>query len=456
MTRWSNHKTTWRLGIGLVATGMVTLAGCAGAPAPNSTSATTGAAVVAGQCPASDGPVTLNYWSWGAGYEDAAKLWNSTHPDIQVTYSDIPVGNSGGYQKMFNAVKAGTAPDIGFLEFDNIAAFGSQDYLADVSGYVTDAQKADFVAPVKKAVSLGTDGAMFSVPIGGGPMALIYRKDLFTKHGIDVPTTWAEFEQAAAKVHKADPSAVLANFDGYGNANWFAGLSSQNKAQWFAPDGDGWKVSVNDAASKATADLWQRMLDAKSASDLATFSPAWSSALAKGKIWSWPTAVWGAGVVKSSAPDTSGDWAVAPLPTWNAGEKVSATWGGGGLSVFKTSKHPCEAAQFALWMGTSPDALKILNKAIGIYPTTNTLLADPLFSEPDKFFGDQKIFDVFRAASEVTPDFTWGPSMTDTYKAITDAFTNAKTAKSSLSAALDEAQTAVVSSMQKDGFTVSQ
>lgn len=46
--------------------------------------------------------------------------------------------------------------------------------------------------------------------------------------------------------------------------------------------------------------------------------------------------------------------------------------------------------------------------------------------------------------------------MTDTYKAITDAFTNAKTAKLSLSAALDEAQTAVVSSMQKDGFTVSQ
>lgn len=455
MTTRSSRGHSWRAVVGLLAVSMTALASCSAAPVA-SPAPETPASSAAGECPAPTAPVKLNYWSWGAGYEDAAKLWNSTHPDIQVTYSDIPVGNSGGYQKMFNAVKAGTAPDLGFLEFDNIAAFGSQDYLADVSGYFTDAQKSDFVAPALKQVSLGVDGAMFSVPIGGGPMALIYRKDLFTKHGIEVPGTWAEFEAAAAAVHKADPSATLANFDGYGNANWFAGLSSQNGAQWFAAEGEGWKVSVNDTASKATADLWQRMLDAKTASDLATFSPAWSAALAKGKIWAWPTAVWGAGVVKSSAPDTSGKWAVAPLPTWSEGQQVSAAWGGGGLSVFKTSKHPCEAAQFALWMGTSPDALKILNKAIGIYPTTNTLLADPLFAEPDPFFGDQKIFDVFRDASLQTPDFTWGPAMTDTYKAVTDAFTDAKTKNGSLSAALDGAQTTAVASMQKDGFTVSQ
>lgn len=104
----------------------------------------------------------------------------------------------------------------------------------------------------------------------------------------------------------------------------------------------------------------------------------------------------------------------------------------------------------------SPEALKILNAAIGIYPTTNTLLNDPLFSEPDPFFGDQLIFDVFRAASEVTPDFTWGPSMTGTYQSVTDAFTNAKTGGASLSDALDDAQKSVVASMQKDGFTVTE
>lgn len=146
---------------------MTVFAGCAGAPSasPGGTETTGGsptAPAAAGECPASDTPVELDYWSWGDGYADAAALWNSTHPEIQVTYSDIPVGNSGGYQKMFNAVKAGTAPDIGFLEFDNIAAFGSQDYLADVSQYVTADEMGDFVKPVMQQVSLGTDGVFLA------------------------------------------------------------------------------------------------------------------------------------------------------------------------------------------------------------------------------------------------------------------------------------------------------
>jgi multiple sugar transport system substrate-binding protein len=271
-----------------------------------------------------------------------------------------------------------------------------------------------------------------------------------------VPTTWAEFEATAAQVHTIDPTATLANFDGYGNANWFAGLASQAGAQWFAPQGEGWKVSVNDAPSKQVMASWQAMLEAGTASDLATFSPEWSAALATGKIWAWPTAVWGAGVIKGSAPDTAGGWAVAPLPTWTAEQKVSGSWGGGGLSVFTTSKHPCEAAQFALWMGTDPEAMKILNTAIGIYPTTTTLLADPLFSEPDPFFGGQKIFDVFLESSQQLPDFTWGPAMTDTYKAVTDAMGKASSSGTSLTDSLDEAQTSVVASMEKSGYTVAQ
>ncbi|MCW5719550.1 MAG: sugar ABC transporter substrate-binding protein [Devosia sp.] len=407
-------------------------------------------------CKPTDGPVELSYWSWGAGYADATSLWNSLHPEIQVVYSDIPVSNSGGYQKMFNAVKAGTAPDIGFLEFDNIAAFGSQGYLADIAPYFTDEEKADFLDPVKVLAALGVEGAMYSTPIGGGPMALIYRKDLFDAAGIALPRTWAELEVAAAKVREVDAGATLINFDGYGHANWFAGLSSQHGAQWFGVDGNDWRISVNDAATKETAELWQRMLDSGAASDLSTFSPAWSSALAEGRIWSWPTAVWGAGVIKGAAPATAGNWAVAPLPVWNEADKVSAIWGGGGLSVFNTSAHPCEAARFSLWMATDPEALKIMNAAVGIYPTTKSLLADPIFTQPDEFFGGQKIFDVFLEASAQTPDFTWGPSMTDTYKSITDAFSLAKANGTSLAASLDDAQAAVVSSMEKDGFTVKQ
>jgi len=439
------------IAIGIALTGVVAISGCSAAPSgPTSTDSAGGSGA---ECPTSSTPVELSYWSWGAGFVEAVDLWNSTNPDIQVTHSDIPTGNAGGYQKMFAALEAGTPPDLAFIEFDNLASFAGQGALLDVSTYLTSDEKSDFLAPALAQVSLGVEGAMYNVPLGGGPMALVYRKDLFTQNNIAVPTTWAEFEAAAAQVQQIDPTASLANFDGYGNANWFAGLASQNDAQWFANEGDAWEVTLNSGASKEVADLWQSMLDAKTASSLATFSPAWSDALAQGKIWSWPTAVWGAGVIKTSAPDTSGNWAVAPLPQWSAGSKVSATWGGGGVAVFAESKNPCEAAEFALWMGNSPDALAILNPAIGIYPTTKSLLASDLFTQPDPFFGGQVIFDEFKAASAEAPNFTFGPSMGNTYASVTDAFA-AAVGGGTLSGALDQANESVISSLEKDGFTV--
>ena len=40
-------------------------------------------------------------------------------------------------------------------------------------------------------------------------MAMLYRKDIFDKHGITPPTTWAEFADAAKKLHAADPNVFI-------------------------------------------------------------------------------------------------------------------------------------------------------------------------------------------------------------------------------------------------------
>ena len=408
-------------------------------------------------CTPSDQPVELNYWTWGAGYEDAAKLWNATNPNIQVKFSDMPVGNAGGYQKVMTAIKAGNAPDVVFLEFDTVPAFFSEGVLENLTPLIGSEAQAQFVPAIAAQVDPAGDGSMYAAPLGSGPMALFYRKDLFDKNGIAVPTTWDEFAAAAVKVHSLDPESYLVNFDGGGNANWFAGLASQDNAQWFGSDGASWNVSVNGAESTNVAQYWQDLLTSKGASSLATFSPEWSAALAQGNIWTWPSAVWGAGVIQATAPDLSGKWAVAPLPTWGSDAPASASWGGGGLGVLNTTDHPCEAAQFALWMGTNVEAMKILNKAIGIYPTTESLLSDPIFSEPQPYFGDQPIFEVFKTATEGLANFRWGPSMTDTYKAVTDAFVPALAAGGDgLADSLNVAQESIVTAMQRQGFEVSQ
>ena len=52
---------------------------------------------------------------------------------------------------------------------------------------------------------------VYAAPVDGGPMALIYRTDVFAKYGITPPKTWAEYAEAAAKV-KAAGGPVFGDF----------------------------------------------------------------------------------------------------------------------------------------------------------------------------------------------------------------------------------------------------
>ncbi len=433
------------------------LSACSGATDPgNATSGPAGGdAPTGGMCEATDEKIELDYWTWGAGYEEAANLWNETHPNIQVKFGDIPVGNAGGYQKIFTSLTAGEAPDVIFVEFDNVPAFVTEDALLDVAPLLGEDAIGDFVPGLKQQVSLTGEGSMNMVPLGGGPMALYYRADLFDEHDIAVPTTWQEFADAAAKVREVDPNAYLANFDGGGNANWFAGLVAQNGGRWFSEDGGKWSVSIDSAESKEVAAFWEDLLVNDKVAALATFSPEWNAALAEGQIWTWPSAVWGAGVIQAAAPDLSGKWGVATLPSWGSDTPVSASWGGGGLAVVKTSEHPCEAAQFAHWMGTDVEAMKILNAAVGIWPTTLTLMDDPLFAEPNEYFGGQAIYQVFKEADAGLAAFVWGPQMTDTYAAVTDAFTKSlANGGAGLEDSLTGANQTAMDAMKRNGFEV--
>lgn len=423
-------------------------------PAACSSSSTTGASSTTSAgvpCKKSDGPVKLTYWTWGAGYDKVVKLWNEKHPNIQVEFSSIPGGSEGGYTKMFNAAKAKASPDLGFIEFDTLPAFRSQDAIMDISNCLTKAEKSAFVPTIWDQVKLGDTNGAYALPLNSGPMVMYYRKDLFEKYGLSVPTTWDEFALDAAKLRKGDPSSYLTNFSP-SSANWFAALSSQRGANWFSFDGTSWTVNLNDSQTETVANYWQKLIDSKQVSTVNSFTPEWTSMVAKGQILTWISAAWGAGIIKSSAPDSSGDWAVAPMPRWSEGTQ-SANWGGGALSVFKGSLHPYEAAQFAYWVGNDPEAMKILKDAIGIYPVSKTLLESPEFKKKDPYFGGQVIFDDLSQATANLAPVTWGPSMSTTYAAISDAFSSSLAeSQTGLSSALKQAQTKVLENLKRQGI----
>ena len=367
-------------------------------------------------CEPSGGKVELTFWSWVPGIKEAVDLWNGRNPGIQVAVEETPQGNQGTYAKMFNALKAKQAPDLGQIEYDTLPQFRVQQGLKNIASCPGVAQaESRFVDWTWRQSSVG-GGGVFAVPQDTGPMALFYRKDLFAEHDVKVPTTWAEYAQAARTLHEADPELHIAHFP-QKDVNWYAGLVWQAGGRWFTQNGEEWTVDLGDPASRKVAGFWQDLIGDELVADLQGFSESWNKALDSGHIATWPAAAWGAETIRTAAPSTSGKWAVAPLPQWRAGEQKSGNWGGSTTAVLAGSAHPAEAAKFALWLNTAPEALAITTAEGGLYPATVRAQQSLSPSEEiTEFYGGQQVYEVFRQASRnVSQNFTWGPAMQKTY-----------------------------------------
>jgi multiple sugar transport system substrate-binding protein len=423
----------------------VVLSGC------SSTGSEGGSA--AASCAPAEGKVDLSFTSWIPGIEEVVDVWNKENPDIQVKVQTGPNGNSGTYQNFFNQLKAGNAPDLGQIEYDALPNFRVQNGLMDL-GACEDvmAAKDDFVDWTWGQVSLGESDSVYAVPQDSGPMAIFYRADLFEQNGIAIPTTWAEYKEAAKQVRAT--GAYITNFS-QGDINQFAGFVWQAGGSWFDNDGSDWTVDLTDPASKKVADYWQDLIDEDLVSTVPTWTTEWDNAYNSSAAWTWNSAVWGANSIASGAPDTAGKWAVAKAPQWEAGDSAAGNWGGSSTAVFTGSKHPYEASKFALWLNTSDEALTMLNKSANIYPATKEGLNLPVLKEGVDFYGGQPIYDVFaEASSEVSEDFAWGPTMTQTYNDVSDGFKAAVSGDGTLLDALTKGQSATIDALKAQSIPV--
>ncbi|MEU6423193.1 ABC transporter substrate-binding protein [Streptomyces spiralis] len=362
-----------------------------------------GAARTTKQAPARPGrKVRLVFWTW-VPMQKTVDLWNRTHPDIQVDLQIIPANVQGGYQKMYSALNAGDAPDLAQVEYYELPAFMLVNGLTDLSAYGADALRGSYVPWQWNQGVFG--GRVYTVPQASGPMGLFYRADLFAKWGIDVPTTWTGFEQAARVVKARGDGARMCAFAPTQPA-WFAAMCWQHGARWVRTEGDSWIIDMDDHLSREVADYWEKMIH----DDLVIVEPdmssAWYAQLQTGRIVAWVGPQWGDALLRGNAPNTSGKWRVAPLPQWKAGDNTSANWGGSSTAILQGSRHPREALRFAHWVNTDRQAID-LNVAAGYgWPAAANAFRGSALDKPDPFFGGQRYNDVF-AASDKAVDTSW-------------------------------------------------
>jgi multiple sugar transport system substrate-binding protein len=397
------------------------------------------------------GKVELSFWSWAPNIEKTVDAWNAANPNIQVKLSK-QAGGGDIVTKLLTAAKAGNPPDLAQVEYQSLPTLVSNDVLADIAKEA-EPVRAEFADGVWQQVTLGTD-AVYAIPQDSGPMMLYYRADEFGKLGLTVPQTWDEFAQLARTVRQKAPKKYLTTFSA-NDPGWFTGLAQQAGASWWAINGESWKVSVNDAATKKVADYWGGLVREGVIDDQPMYTPEWNKALNDGTLIAWPSAVWAPGVLQGNAPDTKGKWAMAPMPQWTAGENRTGSWGGSSTGVTAASRNKAAAVKFAAWMNADTAATDLLIAESGIYPAARDAQSSKLLQAPPAFFGDQADFYTqAKAIADTAAGFTWGPNVNVTYDTYKDAFAKAVTGRTPFAGAVDTMQAATVADMQKNGFTV--
>lgn len=402
-----------------------------------------------------ENPTEITFQSWVPNIDQAVDAFNEAHDDIHVTLETITAGPDGGYAKMLSAVQAGNPADVAQIGYDSIPDFLVNDALEDITEYVGDS--ADEFVPWQWETGVFGD-QVYAVPQASGPLGQFYRKDIFDSLGLAYPTTWDEYYEAAKVIRASDPNRYIAAF-AFNQAPWMIGLAQQGGANWFGTDGDAWVVDIDGDATLSVAEFWQKMIDEDLVKIEADFSSEWNADIQNGNVVTWISGSWADAILRGTAPDTAGAWAVGPMPQWVAGENVSATWAGGSASVvLKGSKNPEAAAEFALWLNSDPTSVDILTSVGAGWPAiADTSVVPSLQDDPEvfAFYGGQDIWDVFAESdAAVDTSWKWPPLSSTLFASLTDNVKAAVDAGTPLVDAYRETQSDVVAALEERGIAV--
>ena len=407
-----------------------------------------------------DAPV-VSVWAWYPNMATVVDNFNKAHSDVQVCWTNVGQGGDE-YAKVQTAISANKGlPDVVMIEADHLPAYEIQGALVDISKYGANKVKSNFSAGAWKDVSQGD--AVYAAPIDGGPMALIYRTDVFAKYGITTPpATWEEYAADAAKVSAAGGPAF-----GDLGANVPAALMAlqiQKGAKPFEYDlADQKKITIklDDQDSKDVLDFWAGLVKKKQIGTVDQFTTDYISGVVGGKYATYTSAAWapgyltGAGVGKG---ESSGVWAVAPLPQWDAAKPVSVNWGGSAFAVTSQASDKKNAAKVALGLYADADSLHDGWTKQIIFPLNQDVLtSDEFIENKSEFFnGQQANKEVYIPAENAYEGFVYPPIVVYYYAQLQAVTVKINAGKLTGSEAATELQATMVKYAKSQGFTVSE
>lgn len=401
----------------------------------------------------------VSVWAWYPAFDQVVDLFNQTHDDVQICWTNAGQG-ADEYTKFSTAIEAKSgAPDVIMLESEVLSTFTIRNALVDLAPYDAASLKDNYTAGAWSDVTNGD--AIYAIPVDGGPMGMLFRKDIFDKYGVAVPTTWAEFATAAQQLKDAGYTGYITNYPTNGNALNYA-LFAQ--AGWKPFDYDASKptdlgIDVNSDDAKGVLSYWDGLISKGLVSTDDAFTADYNTSLVDGTYAVYLAAAWGPGYLQGlSDADSDAVWQAAPLPQWDAANPVQVNWGGSTFAVTSQAKDPAAAATVAEEIFGTEDIWKVGIEQGALFPLWKPILESDYFVNLQyPFFGGQQINkDVFLNAAAGYSGFTFSPFQTYAYDQQTQMLYSMVQGERDSDQALDDLQDALVKYAKDQGFTVNE
>ena len=334
------------------------------------------------------GNVELVMSVWDSDQEPIMKqigeAYTKSHPDVKIktqltTWTEY-------WTKLEASATGGAAPDIITMNILHVEEYADAGILLDLTDYEAKSDlkvRDNFPTPLVDGYTV--EGKLYAIPKDFDTNGIFYNKEIFDAAGVAYPTddmTFEDFRKKCEELKAAGlpdgvyPTAINRNsgqttYDATIRANGGYTLNEDNTATgWDLPETIGgiqpWLDIVLDGLSPTLEQMSDTDPDAMfQGGQLAMYLP-------------------GNYMIPSYEDTIKGKYDVAKKPTFNG--KHADIINGLGFSVSANTKHPEEAAEFALWLG-GEEAQKIQGESGTVISARNDCQELYLSTYPDLNIG---------------------------------------------------------------------
>ncbi len=321
---------------------------------------------------------SLTWWVMKGTNPDASAFYAAAKKEFKAetgaTLKIEEVEWADAHDKLVRTFAGGGGPDVSEIGTTWTTEFAEAGGLADLTSKIEDAGIGDdLIQALKDSATL--DGKIYGMGWYAGTRAVVYRKDIFDKHGLKEPTNWAELRDLVRTLKTKEPDMMpmpIAGASAYASAPFIWGAGGD-----FATDADGkWTGALDSAKAKEGLDFYTGLAlkDKSSSAGAATWLETdLLDSFSKNKAVMVIQGNWTPKAAIEANPDLKGKVAAFAIPGKDGG-LAPAFLGGSNLAVLKTSKNQDLAWKLVEMIATG-DLGKKWADDTGFFPATNELLS---------------------------------------------------------------------------------